>query len=326
MFGRIPRHFALAASLIAVGALALAQAPSGAPPVPKEDAPKPKRKGLFAKKKFAMPVLEGVKVERDLTYATLKNDRTLKLDLYVPENAPERLPLIVWIHGGGWRQGNKFPTGAANLAKKGYVVASVEYRLSGEAQFPAQIEDCKAALRWLRAHAKTYHIDPDNVGAWGSSAGGHLVSLLGTAGDKTVWDIGDHLDQSSRVQAVCDFYGPADFTQMPAKQATKPDGSVAQLLGGSVAEKSEQAREASPISYVSKEDPPFLICHGTEDPLVPLNQSVSFHEALIKAGVPATLVKVERGGHGFRGDTEPSSKEVLQQVQAFFDERLKSKP
>ncbi|SIO60964.1 Acetyl esterase/lipase [Singulisphaera sp. GP187] len=327
MFGRIPRLFAMVTLLIAMGAIALAQAdvPGGAPPLLQQDAPKKKQRA-FVKQKVALPILEGVKIERDLTYAKLKANRALKLDLYVPETALEKLPLIVWIHGGGWRRGSKYPTGAATLSTKGYVVASIEYRLSSEAQFPAQIEDCKAALRWLRAHAKTYHIDPDKVGAWGSSAGGHLVALLGTAGDKTAWDVGDHLDQSSRVQAVCDFFGPADFSQIHAEHAAKAEGAVAQLLGGSVSEKPDAARDASPITHITKEDPPFLICHGTEDPLVPLKQSLAFHAALTKAGVHATLVKVERGGHGFRSDTNPTSGEVLQRVQAFFDKELKPTP
>jgi acetyl esterase/lipase len=323
MSRRIPRLSATLASVLALGGLALAQPTSEAPATSKNEAPK--RNGDLAKRKLAMPLLDGVEIERDLTYAKLKNDRSLKLDLYVPKDAPEKLPLIVWIHGGGWSKGSKTRAIAAPLSTKGYVVASVEYRLSGEAHFPAQIEDCKAAIRWLRANAKTYHIDPEKVGAWGASAGGHLVALIGTTGDKSAWDVGDHLDQSSRVQAVCDFFGPADFTKIPA-QSAKADGPVSQLLGGSVSEKSDAAREASPISHISRDDPPFLICHGTEDRLVPLKQSVSFYEALTQGGVQATLVKVERGGHGFRGDTDPSPADVEKQVRAFFDEQLKSKP
>src|SRR5262249_12029455 len=156
---------------------------------------------------FAVP-LRGVRIERDATYAKVGKDRELKLDLYVPEKAEGKLPLVVWIHGGGWRGGTKTGTPAGGLAMAGFVVASVEYRLSGEAQFPAQIEDCKAAIRWLRANAEKHHIDPHRVGVWGGSAGGHLVALLGTAGDQKTWDVGENTDQSSRVQAVCDYFGP----------------------------------------------------------------------------------------------------------------------
>jgi hypothetical protein len=155
----------------------------------------------------------GVKSHRDLVYVEGGHERH-KLDLYLPEKADGPLPLIIWVHGGGWQNGSKdgCPPLRGGYIERGYAVASINYRLSGHAVFPAQIEDCKAAIRWLRAHAKEYGLDAKRFGVWGSSAGGHLVALLGTSGDVKEFDVGANLDQSSRVQAVCDYYGPTDFT------------------------------------------------------------------------------------------------------------------
>ena len=156
---------------------------------------------------------DGVKAHRDLVYVGNGHERH-KLDLFVPEKADGPLPLIIWVHGGGWQNGSKdgCPPLRDGYTERGYAVASINYRLSGHAVFPAQIEDCKAAIRWLRAHAKEYNLDPQRFGVWGSSAGGHLVALIGTSGDVKEFDVGANLDQSSRVQAVCDYYGPTDFT------------------------------------------------------------------------------------------------------------------
>lgn len=331
MSGTIGRWVAVSAICAGLAPLATAQVPQGdgvgraarQSPAARKQAARAKAEGKAARTPATAPL--GVRLERDVPYATVGADRALKLDLYVPENAEGKLPLVVWVHGGGWRGGSKNGNRAAQLATRGYVTASVEYRLSDEAKFPAQIEDCKAAIRWLRAHASKYHIDPDRVGVWGSSAGGHLVALLGTAGDEARWDVGAHLDQSSRVQAVCDFCGPADLLAiLPDARATDPDNAVALLLGGPVAEKREAARDASPTSYVTKDDPPFLICHGTEDRVVPMRQSEQLHEALKTAGVPSTLVKVEKAGHGFRDEgITPSVEEIQERVRAFFDDVLK---
>jgi acetyl esterase/lipase len=321
------RMFAAKAAILVLAALAMAQVPNAQDqekPASKEDAPR--KPGDAAKKKGGMPRLVGVKIDRDVTYATVGKDRELKLDLFVPEMAEGKLPLIVWVHGGGWQNGSKAGNMAAPLSMNGYVVASLDYRLSGEAIFPAQIEDCKAAIRWLRAHADKYHIDPDKVGVWGGSAGGHLVALLGTAGDQKRWDVGEHTDQSSRVQAVCDFFGPADLNEMPGARAPNAEGAVSRLLGGPIAQNKDKARDASPITYVSKDAPPFLICHGTEDPTVPIAQSEKLCDALKAAGVDATLLKVERAGHGFNSeDSDPPASAVRQRVRKFFDEQFKPK-
>jgi len=198
--------------------------------------------------------------------------------------------------------------------------SSINYRLSQHAIFPAQIEDCKAAVRWLRVHAPEHGIDPDRIGVWGASAGGHLVALLGTTGNVKEFDRGKDSAVSSRVQAVCDWFGPTDFTQMSKcpgdMDHDAPDSPESQLVGGSVQENKAQARRANPITYVSKDDPPFLIMHGDKDPLVPLNQSELLADALKKAGVEVTFHVVKGAGHGFGG------RENFELVRNFFARHL----
>jgi acetyl esterase/lipase len=159
------------------------------------------------------PLPPGVKVIRDIPYVPGGHERQ-KLDLYLPEVRTadaKALPVIVWVHGGAWLGGSREGCPAVPYVRRGYAVASVGYRLSQHAPFPAQVEDCRSAVRWLRAHAKEHGLDPDRFGAWGASAGGHLVALLGTAGDVTAWDVGEHRDASPRVQCVVDWFGPSDF-------------------------------------------------------------------------------------------------------------------
>ena len=174
---------------------------------------------------------------------------------------------------------------------------------------------------WLRANAGKYNIDPNHIGVWGASAGGHLVALLGTTGDVNDFDKGPNLQFSSKVQAVCDFFGPTDLTKMSAFESIMdhdaPDAPEAKLIGGPVQENKEACKRANPITYISKNDPPFLICHGDKDNLVPINQSVLLYEALKKAGVDVTFHTVEGGGHGFR---DP---EVDKMVLEFFTKHLK---
>lgn len=253
---------------------------------------------------FAQPRLpEGFAFERDVVYAETP-EKTLKLDIAYPDNEnAEPLPLVVWVHGGAWRAGSKEHTPAYRLLHEGFAVASVSYRLSQEAIWPAQIHDCKAAIRFLRAHAKKYQLDPERIGAWGSSAGGHLVAMLGTSGDVEALEgsLGWN-DRSSRVQAVVDFFGPTNFiamTEQPSRMDhAAPDSPESQLIGGPVLEHPERVRSVDPFTYVSADDPPFLIVHGDEDPLVPRHQSVILAEALDKAGVEHEFVTVKDGGHG----------------------------
>jgi acetyl esterase/lipase len=262
------------------------------------------------------------RILRDLEYVPGGHERQ-KLDLYLPpqEEGSAPLPLIIWVHGGAWLGGNKNNCPAAQLLKYGFAAASINYRLSQHAIFPAQIEDCKAAVRYLRANAGQYNIDPNRIGVWGASAGGHLVALLGTTSDVNDFDKGPNLQFSSKVQAVCDFFGPTDFTKMSGFESIMDhdasDAPEAKLIGGPVQENKEACKRANPITYISKDDPPFLICHGDKDNLVPHNQSVLLNEALKKAGVDVTFHTVEGGGHGFR---DP---EVDKMVLEFFTKHLK---
>ncbi len=271
-------------------------------------------------------VPDGVKAYRDLAYVENGHERH-KLDLFVPEKVDAPLPLIIWVHGGGWQNGSKdgCPPLRGGYTARGYAVASINYRLSGHATFPAQIEDCKAAIRWLRAHAKEYHLDPQRFGVWGSSAGGHLVALIGTSGDVKEYDVGANLDQSSRVQAVCDYYGPTDFTVFvttPGYEShARADAPEGKLIGGAVMENKAKAARANPITFVSRDDPPFLIVHGDKDPVVPINQSQLLFAALKKAGVSAHFHTIHGAGHG-QGFGGP---EIEPMVSAFFEVQLKSK-
>lgn len=266
------------------------------------------------------PLPEGTKVYRDVAYGP-DAERNL-LDVYVPADAKGPLPLVVWIHGGGWRNGAKGNGGPAiGLLREGFAVASINYRLSGTAVFPAQLEDCKAAIRFLRANAQKYGLDPNRFGVWGSSAGGHLVALLGTSGDvKDVeGTVGEHDDVSSRVQAVCDWFGPTDFLQMGGRHddAASPESLV---IGGPIQENKEKTARANPITYVSADDPPFLIMHGTKDPAVPFSQSELLVAALDKAKVENKLVPLEGAGHG---GPEFQAADVQKQVAEFFARHLK---
>jgi acetyl esterase/lipase len=262
----------------------------------------------------------GTQVQRDLEYVPGGHARN-KLDLYLPAKTGHGLPVIVWIHGGGWAWGDKaddFP--AISFVNKGFAVASINYRFTHHAIFPAQIEDCKAAIRWLRANAKKYSLDPNHIGVWGASAGGHLVSLLGTSGGvKELEGKGGNLDQSSRVQCVVDFFGPSDFTKMGGWQ-DKPDSPMAHLVGGPVRDKKEAAARANPITYISKDAPPFLIVHGDKDPAVPMIQSELLDEALRKAGVESTLIRVVGGAHGGPGFINAENRK---KIEAFFEKHLK---
>lgn len=258
---------------------------------------------------------------RDLEYARV-GERALCLDLYLPEGDAGPLPLIVWVHGGAWLAGDKTDCPAVPWTGDGYAVASVGYRLSPEARFPAQIADCKAAVRWLRAHAGAYNLDPERFGAWGASAGGHLVALLGTAAHVREWEtVGGHPDVSSAVQAVCDWFGPSDLTRMSELPSVidhdAPDAAEALLIGGPVQQNREKAARANPITYVTPDAPPFLILHGDKDDIVPINQSELLVAALRHAGVEAEYHVVAGAGHGFPGP------EPLEITARFFDRRLK---
>ena len=298
-------------TLVLISSLAGAQQPGGS---------------LLSETRRAPALPAGTKALRDVPYATNGHERQ-KLDLFVPPGAANPLPLIIWVHGGAWRGGSKENCPALRYLRRSYAVASINYRLSQHALFPAQIEDCKSAVRWLRAHAKELNLDPDRFAAWGSSAGGHLVALLGTSGDVRVFDVGENQKLSSRVQAVVDFFGPTDFTQMSKYSPPNApfdhdaaDSPESQLIGGAIQQNKDKTANASPLTYVSKDDPPFLIMHGDKDNLVPYQQSELLHDALVKAGVEVTLKIIEGAGHGFGGQ------EIDQQVNDFFERHLKRAP
>ncbi len=263
---------------------------------------------------------ESVEVLRDVEFGS-GGGRPLKLHILRPKNAPkDAMPVLVWIHGGGWQGGDK-DSGLPRLAPyaaRGYFCASVEYRKSGEAQFPAQIEDCKCAIRFLRAKATQFNLDPERIGVWGSSAGGHLVALLGSSEYvKELEGKGGWPDQSSRVNAVCDFCGPTDLIKIVGDSPKGAAGAVGKLLGGAPADKKELATLANPITHVTNKAPPFLIVHGDEDKTVPLSQSEMLCDALKKAGVRVTLHVAKGQGHGISGA------DVAQAVREFFDRELK---
>lgn len=267
-------------------------------------------------------------IETDIEYGKA-GERSLVLDMVRPESeSATPRPVVVYVHGGGWRGGSKNGMVKGPMAimalTENYVGVSVGYRLSGEAIWPAQIHDCKAAIRFLKAHAKKYHIDPNKIAVWGTSAGGHLVSLLGTSGDiKDLDGANGSPDADTRVACVINFCGPSDFFTF-AKTNPQFGGpaetSVVRLLfGGPADEKKVEATAASPITHISAGDPPFLIVHGTADTVVDVSQAEQLHTALEKAGVSSTLVKIEGGGHSFGGP------EVVARTKAFLDKHLKGK-
>jgi acetyl esterase/lipase len=255
----------------------------------------------------AARVPDGTDVKRDLSYVE-NGSASQRLDLYLPKHSG-KIPLIILIHGGAFMMGDKSFEDVGRFVKAGYAAASLNYRLSSEAVFPAAVEDCKAAVRWLRAHASTYDLDPDHFGAWGASAGGNLAAMLGTTGEIRDFDVGANLDQSSRVLAVADFFGPTDFLQMDAHRL--PNGMVhdsasspeSRYLGGPIEEKKAAVARANPITYVTAKAPPFYLAHGDRDPLVPHHQSQLLEAALKSAGVPVTFYTVKGRGHGFNDET-----------------------
>lgn len=255
--------------------------------------------------------------------------RRLLLDVLRPRERPEQPPpALVYIFGGAWRTGSK-ESGIpwlAPLAERGYFCASIEYRLSQEALFPAQIEDCKCAIRFLRSQALRLGLDPERIGVWGPSAGGHLATLVGTAADRFELEgSGGWPYYSSRVQAVCDWFGPTDFLQMDAAGSEQnhdaPDSPESQLVGGPIQEVPDRVARANPITYVSGDEPPFLIMHGDKDPLVPHHQSVLLYEALTRAGAREVVFHTMEGaGHGGPHFETPEARAM---VASFFDRHLR---
>ncbi len=271
---------------------------------------------------------DNVKVMKDVQYCT-GGGHPLLLDLYRPRNpVGNPSPAVLWIHGGGWRIGSKEGSPlAVNLASKGFVAVSVNYRLSGEAPFPAAIEDAKCAVRYLRANAAKYGIDPKRIGVAGSSAGGHLALLVGAAHESAGLEGSGGWDGvSSRVSAVLSWFGPADFSVGPTAFERGSGPSIIAFLGGTPQNRPENYRNASPVTWVSKDDPPLLLFHGDEDTTVPFDQSVRMEEAYRKAGLDVELVKVENAGHNFtpagNKPISPTLPEIMEKSVAFFQKNL----
>lgn len=237
--------------------------------------------------------------------------KDLKLDLIRPFRKPEgeKRPLLLWLCGGAWitMERSAHLPWLMQFARSGYVVASAEYRLSNSAHFPAQLEDVKRAIRYLKAHADEFGIDPDRVVIGGESAGAHLAAMAGVTNGLTEYDKGDYLDQSSSIQAVIDYYGPASFTLPTPATATadsqetpdflKGPSPVDMLLGFSPAEDSQKADAAGPLSYVRADTPPFFIAHGMDDPIVSIAGSEALYDALIRHDVPAQFYAIRHAGH-----------------------------
>ena len=273
---------------------------------------------------------DSVQLIENIPYADTDNPRQM-LDLLLPsERGDKSLPVVVFIHGGGWRNGDKV-RGRNRIepfvASGNYAGVTVGYRLSGESQWPSQIHDCKAAIRWIRANAEKHNLNTDRIGVWGTSAGGHLVTMLGTSGDVEAMDgsLGSNNQYSSRVTCVADFYGPTNFLTMNATAVKTArldhdaaDSPESLLIGGAIQENPDKVATANPITYVSTDDPAFLIVHGTKDPSVSFNQSELLYAALEKKGVDKTLITVEGGGHGREFGSKPT-----EFVEAFFDHHLR---
>ncbi len=269
--------------------------------------------------------------ENNVVYGKGGNDE-LQLDIAKPGEGSGPFPAVVFIHGGGWSGGNRagFRGFAEQAAKRGYVGLTISYRLTqidpetkvGKVPFPAQIEDCKCAIRWLRANAAKYNVDAKHIGVGGGSAGGHLSLLVGlTDSSHKLEGSGGHADQSSRVQAVVNIFGPTDIkacwdTSAGARQ-------FIQGLCGKLDDPKNTFKAASPVTYISSDDPPILTLHGSADTLVPPSQATLLDEQLKTAKVKHELVILEGEGHGFKGEKQT---QAMNAMWKFLDENLKTKP
>lgn len=262
----------------------------------------------------------------DLEFANV-GGMSLKLDLYVP-GGPGPYPVVVGVHGGSWTSGTRDQNLSLTQLSRGYAVANIDYRLAPDFIYPAQIEDCKAAVRWLRANASTYRLNPNEIGVIGLSAGGHLAALLGTTAGVAELEGPEagNAGYSSRVQAVVDYFGPTDLLLLHDQAAAcepgdpnDPTEPPSQLIGCPIQSCPDATEKANPIRYVSADDPPFLILHGTGDCLVPWQQSQILYDALKAQGLDAKLILVPFATHG-----DPVFLLYQDRVNEFLDRTLKA--
>jgi acetyl esterase/lipase len=268
-------------------------------------------------------VPDDVVFEKGIEY-TNPDGQHLQLDLARPKAGDGPFPAVLCIHGGGFRAGTRdgYDGLIVHLAHRGYVAVTITYRLAPKYPFPAAIHDTKAAVRWLRANAAKYHIDPERIGVTGGSAGGHLAQFLGvTAGVKEFEGQGGNPDQSSAVACVVNYFGPSDFTKSYGKSV---DAAVVLplFLGGDLETARERHIRSSPLNWVTPDAAPTLCIHGTEDKYVAYEQAVWLIDRLKAAGVEAELLTLKGAGHGFKGKDAETAEQAL---MAFFDKHLKKK-
>jgi acetyl esterase/lipase len=271
----------------------------------------------------------------NISYAAISSAQ--KLDIYLPDQGTGPFPVILAIHGGAFKYGDKASMHMMYMLhalKRGYAVVSINYRMSGEAKAPQLIQDVKAAIRWIRANQRQYTLNGDKIAAWGPSAGGHLASLAGTSGGvKELEDLSlGNPTLSSRVQAVVDWYGPINFLTMDDQYSilqvkgmahSTPDSPESQVIGKQITHGESEVKAFNPETYITKDDPPFFIQHGSKDPLIPYLQSIVFADALYKVlgKEKVNFELLEGEGHGGPQFNDPKN---LEKVFVFLDKYLKN--
>jgi acetyl esterase/lipase len=261
----------------------------------------------------------------DITYCTM-DGIPLKMDIYYPENSQPDSQVLVYFHGGSFTGGDKQKgSGTIDIpamTSRGYAVAAVNYRLMPDHAFPAEVLDAKCAIRFLRAHAREFHLRTEKIGIWGGSAGGHLAAMVGLTGGDPYFDGGEYLEQSSQVDAVVAMFGPTDLT-MPMSWLQR---LILRRAFGTDDPQDELLQKASPVNYVREDAPPFLILQGDKDSAVPLAQAQALNERLAGEGSDVTLVVVQNGNHNFKptgGAIQPTREEISALMADFFDQRLR---
>jgi acetyl esterase/lipase len=282
------------------------------------------QRGIFRMNVFDLPIYETAFFS-DVIYGEA-DGKPLLLDICVPVNSDKPLAVIMYIHGGGWRFGDKASSGGVNnrkFTKYGFVTCSINHRLTTEDPFPAQIHDVKSAVRWLRANALKYNINPDKIGVWGHSSGGHLSALLGLSYNipELEGDCGSP-GYSSRVQAVCTSAAPTDILQMGGWH-NAPGSPEAHLVGSTFHyDRQDLTNKINPINYIREDAPPFLIIHGDQDVIVPINQSNLLFDALENV----SYLRVKNGDHDDYNGGSLTLDEIMPSILAFFVKHLKENP